>query len=166
MNPTSRAQSTSAGSSSTRSVGPSWRIRPATSNAVSTGERTCLVPVVRDEHGRGVQPVQHGAQVGEQVGAGGGVQPGERLVEQQHAGRHSERTGDRDPLCLAAGERARGAGGEVPDAQRVQPRSGPAPRLPAPDAAQPQAGRRVRRHGPAAQDRPLQHGRHRGPQLA
>ena len=37
------------------------------------------------------------------------VERGQRLVEEQHVGLEHERAGERDPLLLAAGERAHGA---------------------------------------------------------
>jgi hypothetical protein len=59
---------------------------------------------VGDQHGRGAGGPQHTAHVLAQVGAEGGVEGRERLVQQHHRGPGSQRPGEGDPLLLAARE--------------------------------------------------------------
>jgi hypothetical protein len=68
------------------------------------GDLHRLLLVVRHEHGRDVDLVVEAAQPGAQLLAHGGVERAERLVEQQHAGLHGERRGQRHALALAAGQ--------------------------------------------------------------
>ena len=66
-------------------------------------ERGGFVAVVGDEQDGRRRMIEGGPQVGDQVGPGGGVQPGERLVEQQHPRPDGESSGDGHALGLAAG---------------------------------------------------------------
>ena len=128
-------------------------------------ERGGFVAVVGDEQDGRRRTVEGSPQVRDEVGPGGGVQPGERLVEQQHPRPDGESSGDGHALGLAAGQRACVPIGEVRDPERVEPgpgeSTGPGPAHP----AQPQAGGGVVEHGGSLQDGTLQHGRDRGAQL-
>ena len=122
------------------------------------GHRRGLVPVVGDQDGGGGTAVQRGAQVGGEVGAGGGVETGERLVEQQYAGLEGQRPRDAHALRFSAGQRPHVPVGELRDTERDQPRRRPCSGRTSGQAAEPQPARGVGRHGAAPQDRTLQHG--------
>ena len=78
------------------------------------------VHLVGDEHDRQVQVV---AQLAQQLDDRGGrrrVEPGGRLVGQQHRRPQGERAGDADPLALAAGELERVVAGALGRAHPVE----------------------------------------------
>ncbi len=105
-----------------------------------------------------VEPVERGPQVGDQVGAGGGVEPGEGFVEQQHPRFDGQRAGDADALRLAAGQGPRVPAGQVRRRRARRATAGALAGLRPRASAEPQAARGVGEHGAAPQDRALQHG--------
>jgi hypothetical protein len=126
--------------------------------------------VVGDEQPGAVEGGQVAAQVAADLGAGGRVQGGQRLVQQQQPRVADHGPGQRDPLGLAAGQGpgpGAGAGGQ---ADPVQPARCPPARLRLgdPAGAQPEGdvlqGRQVREEQVVLEheaDRPLL-GRHPG----
>ena len=72
----------------------------------------CFVAVVGDVDGGDVQGGQEFGQQRAQVFAGGLVEGGQGLIEQQQAGLDGQRPGQGDPLAFAAGQRSRGPGGQ------------------------------------------------------
>ena len=71
-------------------------------DAVGHGERFFLV--VRHHDGGDAEPALQRLDLVAQAQAHARIERGERLVEQQQAGRGRERAGERDALLLAAGE--------------------------------------------------------------
>ena len=98
--------------------------RPRSGRASRNATRSLASRTVRScSAHRIVVPV--GAQPAEQVDDGrcpGRIELGRRLVEHEEARPHRGDRGDRDPLLLAAGQRARVAIGEVADAEGVHRR--------------------------------------------
>ena len=93
---------------------------------VHDGDLVCehhrlLVRVGHDDrrHGGGVD---HLGELGGDRRAGGRVERGERLVEQEHARHDGERSREGDPLALASREAVRAAAGEVVDPQALEQR--------------------------------------------
>ena len=86
------------------------------------GEGEGLDLVVGDVHGGQVQVELDLAELDPQPLAEPGVQVGQRLVEQQHAGLHDQAAGQRDALHLPTGELAGATGFEIrqpDDGQRL-----------------------------------------------
>ena len=94
------------------------------------GDRERLLVVVGDHQRGGAGRAQDRAQVGGEPLAQPGVERRQRLVEQQQPRLDGQRAGQRDPLPLAAGQRARAAGRRTP-----RGRPGRAARRPARAAA-------------------------------
>ena len=84
----------------------------------------CFVAVVGDVHGGDVESGQEFGEQRAQVFAGGLVERGQGLIEQQQAGLDGQRPGEGDPLAFAAGQRSRGPGGQGRDSQAVEQRIG------------------------------------------
>ena len=84
------------------------------------GDLHRLLLIVGDEHGGDVLLVVQAPQPGAQLGADGGVERAERLVEQQHLRLDGERPGERHPLALAAGELVRALLGPLGQADQRQ----------------------------------------------
>ncbi len=91
------------------------------------GQHHGLDRVVGHQHGRATEPAEMAAQVPSDGQPGGRVQRRQRLVQQQQLRARGERSGERDPLSLPAGERPGPAGGELGQPERLQPaqRGGP-----------------------------------------
>ena len=84
---------------------------------VGPAQREVDVVGAHDDRGPGrLEPGQRGEGLGDR----GGVQARRRLVEQQHAGAHGDRAGDRHPLALAVGELVGRPGGEAVDGEQPQ----------------------------------------------
>ncbi|MEZ5121156.1 MAG: hypothetical protein R2736_06220 [Solirubrobacterales bacterium] len=64
--------------------------------------------------------VQDGGELVADGAAGGGVQGGEGLVEQQQLGIAGQRAGERDALALAAGQAGGGLVGQRADAEAIE----------------------------------------------
>jgi hypothetical protein len=80
-------------------------IDPATvhhRDAVRHGQ--CLILVVGDENGRGAELAQHAAQLDLHLPAQLAVERAQGLVEQEDLGAHRDRSRQRHPLLLAAGQ--------------------------------------------------------------
>ena len=75
---------------------------------------------MRDHQRRQAQPHDQLAQEGAGFLAQLGVEVGQRFVEQEHRRVVDQRTGNRDPLLLAAGELMREAFAQVTEAQLPQ----------------------------------------------
>ena len=84
------------------------------------GEGECFVAVVSDVHGRNPEVGEEVLEDAAELFAGGLVQGGQRLVEEQQAGVGRERAGERDALLFAAAERAGAAVGVRADPEPVQ----------------------------------------------
>ena len=76
--------------------------------------------IVGDEDGRGARDAQDPTDFAGEVVVEIAVEPGQRLVEQQHAGRRRERAGQGDPLGLAAAELGDGATAEAGQADELE----------------------------------------------
>ena len=83
----------------------------------AVAERHRLDLVVGDVDGRGAEPLVQLLQLDAHLHAQLGVEVGERLVEQEHAGVAHDGAAQRHALALAAGELARLALEEVADAE-------------------------------------------------
>ena len=93
---------------------------PVADDADAVGERGGILEVVGDEERRQRERVEQLAKLGSDSGPRMGVERGERLVEQQNGGIPRQRTGEGDPLALAAGELAHARAGEVADAEALE----------------------------------------------
>jgi hypothetical protein len=151
-----------------RALGVGWSIQyvrcladladlPGYQQGGALRECTCFLPVVRDEQNSCIQVVQRGSKIGKQIGPGGGVEPRERFVEQQHPRRDSESARDGYALRFAAGQRACVAFREVRNAQGFQPWQRPASRFGTPHTPQSQPSCRIVEHSRALQHGTLQH---------
>lgn len=120
------------------------------------GEAEGFIAVVGDEDGSDAGVADDGGEVIDESGAGGGVEGGEGLVEEQQFRLQGEGASEGDALGLAAREIAGVAIGEVIDAEAGQPAQRPLPPPGAGHLVQRQGGLQVLADGGAQEERILE----------
>ncbi len=135
--PVKSATNADAGAAASSEGVPSCSDAPLAQHRDPVAERGGLAEVVRHEQGGDAGLAHQLAELPARAGAGGGVQRGERLVEQQRARLAREGPSQRDTLALAAREAARMGVGQRARVEAVEELLGAGPALAPRDLAQP-----------------------------
>jgi len=125
----------------------------------TVAERLSLTAVVSHEHGGDAIVTQDGRDLRQEIGARGRVEPGERLVEQEHLGLEHERARQRHALRLASRERSRPLTSERRDREPLEPALDARAAI-VRAAAEREPQRHVLGDGHVGQERMLEDGRH------
>ena len=121
LTPANRAPKPLRGAPSTSAVAPGLGHPAVLEDQHAVGQRHHVEQVVGDQHRRAAVAREHPAQHRADRRRDGHVEPGHRLVEQQHVGFTGQRPCDRHPLGLPTGQLARFAVGELVGADLPQP---------------------------------------------
>ena len=83
------------------------------------GDAAKLAGVMADIDHRHVGLVAQAHEIGQDLALAGGVERGERLIEDEEARAHQQRAADRDALALAAGQLAGAAIEQMADIEQI-----------------------------------------------